>query len=1436
MRASGQPFCSKTHRRSFGIQLAVVNPATAYVTHPSGPVKKRFAVLIFCSLLFIPAALLAQTFEVPGQTPQTAGKKSPTQKSGTRSAKSEPSQGIGWGSSIEVGRMARAAQQALAHNNPAEAASFAQRAVQAAPNDAKLWFLLGYTSRLAGRTQASLDAYQKGLKISPGSVDGLSGMAQTYAKMGNIDQAKRLLMQIVRSNPRRQNDLLMAGELYMQTGDPQQGIALLQRAESIKPSSHAELMMAVAYLKLKQPAKAKQLLDVAKRRDPKNPAIFRAVANYYREQHDYKSAIATLKSAPHMTPELLADLGYSYELNGDKKEAEDAYIRAANADPKQIGYQLSAAQALITGGQLERSRQFIARAESLDPNNYRLHAIKGFLARTEDRPADAIREYNEAIARLPQGGVPEGDLYPILLRLNLAELYRQQNDEANSRQQINIAEQMVNKLNLQGTARAEFLRVRASIFTAEQNYTAAEKDLREALSLDPNNTNITLQYANLLWKTNRKPESRKLYNAILAKDQNNRYALEALGYMAREDGDNKAAEGYFQRYANAYPKDYVPYLALGDLYTASKDFARANASYEEGNKRSPDNPIIIANAANAAIEGQQIDLAGNWIARAQGKAKDDARVMREDERYRFHKGKYLESAQLGYKVLQKLPRDRNASVYLAYALYNLGRYDDVLTVSHRYENILPKEPNFPLLIGHVHKQVNLLDEAVSDYGRAIARDPKMVEPYVNRGYVRNDLQDPEESTRDFQTALQLAPKNGTAHLGLAFANLELRKGRQALDEVDIAEKLLGESGATHLARATAYRQMRLLDKSEKEYLVALKYAPDDLKLHMALADAQYYGRRYPQAIQTLTEALRLSPDDPLIYSEMAHSYAQMHRRSETLQYVQAAERASGDRSAIFLNTGEALMELGDQNAAMQRFARALQAPDADKVAARLLIARLFVHEGRYDDARQQVALGFAEARVGEASPVTADNMIEAANIFLSMNDFDLAQRYFERAKAAGAADEVVAIGLANAYLAQGKSDAAQGQLSSLGNPDDLQQNYDYNLAMGSLYLQRHDNIHALTSFARANLVAGNDDAVAEREMEDVAASEGMRVTDKLSVGGEYNLQGIYDDVTIYNLDRQLFGVTSPSQLPPPRAEYESRWMSDFRYHQFGFPVISGFVQLRNARGPYSVPSEALIVNRDTYDYSVNGALNPNVHFGPLNLQFNTGLQYTWRRDHEDPRDLDQNLFRQFVYFSSNSVFDWVSLRGAAFHETGPFLNKPYSSREVGADIQFVVGRPWGHTQLLTGYSVRDLQFNPIIREFFSTTTAVGLQHQFGKNLKIAALGEYIRSWRAQDFSYFLAQAMRPAGQFEYDVNDRWNVTGNFSFSRGMGLHDYDNVQNSLLINYQRPLRRHMNDGSGEIPVEYPLRFSFGIQSANYFNFTGPGSTTLIRPVFQLSLF
>ncbi len=1394
--------------------------------------KKIYGAVTVCSLLLLAGGAAAgQEFEINGgqssvTSPSASGKK---KTSGTARA----SDGIGWGSSIDVARQSRAAEDALKKGNYTAAANYAERALKSAPQNTRLWFLLGYAYRLGGKYNAAVEAFQHGLHNQPGAVEGLSGLAQTYARMGKSDEAKKLLLQIVAANPQRVNDLLIAGELFLQTGDYEHALPLLQRADALNPSARPEVLVASAYLKMKRPAEAKAWIDKAKKHGA-TAEVYRALAAFYRDSRQYEQAVEALKQIPRPSADVLGELGYTYQLAGDRDASAATYARAAQAAPKQVNLQLAAADAAFRVNKLADAEKFLNRAQALDANHYRLHALRGEMARADNRLGDAIHEYTLALSNMPES-VPEGVLFPIQLRYNLGDTYQQAGDETAARQQFAAAWDKIKELSVGGPERPEFLRLRASIESAQGNTGAALKDLQEALSIDPQNPNLLLPYGSLLWKSGKKDEARKIFLGVLQRDGNNRWALSSLAYLARDIGANAEAEQYLQRYVKAYPKDFVGYNGLGDLYTSMRQFGPAEENYKKAYALNKTNPLIIAGAANASIESHNFKRAGEWLELAQGKMKDDPHVMLQTERWLTWIGRYRESAALGYKVIEKLPRDRDGAVYLGYSLYNLGRYDDVLRLVSRYENILPKEPNFPLLAGYVHKRSELLDEAVDDFSRAIARDPKMVEGYVNRGYTLNDTQNAEQAAQDFETALKLTPDNGVAHLGLAFSYLELHKAKKSLEHANQAEKLLGQSGSTHLAKAGAYRQQHLLRQAETEYRAALKYSPDDLQLHMALAETLYNMRRYGDSIAALQEALRLSPDDPTIYAQMAHGYAKMGRRDETMRYVEAAERAGEERSEILLATGDALMTLGDENGALQRFQRALEAPDADRVDARLMIARLFARDRKWDDARQQIGLAFAESRIGEASPVTSDNLLEAAGLFLSMRDFDLAERYYQRAEKAGAAPQVAAIGLANTYLALGDTPRAQAELASLGDPKDFEEDYDYQLAAGSAFRQRRENLRALGAYARANSLAGEDD-IAERNLIEVAGEEGLHVTPRLSLHSDVDVHAIFEDSTIYIQDARISGLADGGGLlAPPRRSIETISTAGYKYHAPGLPDITGYFQVRNARGRISVPSADIVTDRDTWDYNWNSAINPVLRLGSNLFTFSTGLQFTLRRDNASPADMNQNLFRQFLYMNSNPLWNWLTVRGEAIHEAGPFTLRQLSSSDKSARLEFVVGRPWGKTELLTGYAVRDLQFQPLIREWFYTTTYVGLTRKFGEKLSLTGLAQYVRAWRVQDAAFTTAQVMEPAVRFTYRPNDRWTVEGDATLTRGQGFHSYDNIQNAVFISYVKPLRRMLDDGDGSVPVEYPIRFSFGLQQETFFNFTGR-ARPMVVPIVRLSLF
>lgn len=1381
-------------------------------------------------------ASLAQTYKVNSGTPDQPGqqKEQPRTDQRQRNTQQQPGEkSLGWGSNIQNARLARAAESALKSGKYNEAMDYAQRAAQTAPGDAQLWFLLGYAARLAGKTQASVEAYDHGLRINSSSLEGQSGLAQTYARMGRKDEAGKILNSVLAVDPRRTGDLQLLGEMQLQAGNYDEALKSLQRAEQQRPEARSELLLALAHQRLNEFKEAEHYLGLAKHRSPDNPEVLRALAAFYRETGNYSAAISALKAIHNSSPGIKAELAYTYQLAGRREEAAKLYVQAADTAPGDVNLQLSAAQAEMSTGEVEAAKNFLDRAQKLDANHYRLHAIRGEVAKLEERNQDAAKEYSAAISSLPESPA-EGPLYAIQLHLNMVQIYQRLQDDVASKSQLAIAQSEIGQLNVGGKNREDFLRLRAQIKLYAGDTDGALQDVHDALALNPKDPNALQLNGDLLVKIGHGEEAIDIYKKVLTMDPDNELALTSLGSVSRELGRDKEAEKYLLRLASAHPRYYVPHLALGDMYTARRDFGKAEGEYQKAHSLAPRNSLIIAGGMNAAIEAHQFPLAAEWLSRASADMQLDAQVMREKERYLTWTEKYQESADVGQEAIKKLPRDRDVVVYLGYDLLHLERYDELLQLTAHYEEILPKEPALPLLAGYVYKHNRDLDQAQAAFTRAIDRGPTVATAYVNRGFVLHDLRKGPAAASDFNAALKIEPKNGEAHLGLAYADLDLHRPRPALENTKLAEKELGDSTALHLIRGTAYGYEGMLKKAAAEYRIALKSSPNDAALHLALANTLYDQHEYQDASNELLAADKVAPGNGVVNAQLARSYAQLHDRAQALHYVGVAEKQGP--STIYVSTGEALSILGEQKAAMERFERALSAPDSDRISVRLAIAKLMINKGETEDTRRQIVLALMEAGSGRTAPPTAIELLRAADLFLGMHDYQLAETYFQRALAAGAPESDVRVGLANTYLALGDTPRAEAQLNEVSrNFAEDEPSYEYLLARASAYRQRRQNAQALTAFAQAAEAAGQDHA-AETEMLRASADEGLRINHTVSFLSDYSLSPIFEDTTVYALDARFAGAGA-SNLPPPRSSIQSQWTEAFHLHVQGMPDSVGFFQVRNARGEISLPSANSIVNRDTWDYSLNYAVNPSFRLGDNVVNFSTGIQQTWRRDHTDPYDMNQNLFRQFAYMSTSSFFNWVSVRGYAVREAGPFtLQAHQHSRDLAGALDFRVGRPWSRTAFVTGWGARDEQYSPIIREFYYTSTYGGIEQQIGQRLRVRAVGEYLRSWRVELSQYAIAQAFRPAGSVEFSPTRNWSIQASVAYSRNMGFHAYDAVQSGFAVSYAMPISRKFEDNGRELALRYPIRFSAGLQQENFFNFAGTGSNRQFRPYFQISIF
>lgn len=1382
----------------------------------------------------------------------SVGSDSATSSQGQKQAQSadEP---LGWGSNIQNARLARAAELALQHGDHALACDYARRAAQAAPSEPQLWFLLGYAARLDAKLQESADAYSRGLRLSPSSLEGTSGLAQTYSVMGRTEEAMRLLKQVVAADPRRRDDLLLLGDLTMRSADYTGALDWLSKAERLRPDARSALLMAICYQHLKQMEQADKYLELAKRRAPDNPEVQRSMAGYYRETGNYEEAIAALKSIRNPKPDVTAELAYTYQLDGKLGESARLYAQAADASPKDLGLQLSAAQVEVSVGAIDKAKAYIDRASGIDANYYRLYAIRGEIAKLEERDEDAGREYSAAIAKLPTAPA-EGPLYGIQLHLDLMDVYKDTDtgDGSAAHHELETAQTEINGLNDQAGGRAQFLRLRALIGMDAGNFDAALTDVNAALAINAHDRDDLQLEGDILMKLGRTEDAIRTYKQVLAADADNRFALTSLGYASRAAGRDQDAEEYFQRLAEVAPSLYIPYLALGDLYTAGREFTKAEDAYSKAYALDPRKPLIMAGGMNAALEAHNLDRAGTWLSRVSGDMNKEPQVLREKERYLSFKEDYQASAEVGHEAIKVLPNDRDVVVYLGYDLLHLKEYDELLNLTSKYLHVLSKEPDIPLLAGYVHKAQGLSEQAQNDFTEALVRDPEVVTAYVNRGYMLNDMHQARAAAEDFESALKREPNNGEAHLGLAHANLELHRPQGALQEADLAERWLGDSRDVHVIRATAYGRQDLLIKAVGEYRAALKFTPNDGALHLGLGNALFQERQYHESIAELQIAVKDSPDEAAIYALLAHSYANLDNRDQTLANIQLAEEraqtsklsldgSGSTQSEIFISTGEALSTLGDHAAAMERFKRALAAPGSDRVGVRLAIAQLMAAEGHSEDAERQIALAQMEGVAGEAAPPNGSQFIEAADVFRSMHDYQLSQTYLQRAKAAGAPDAEVRIGLANNYLALGDTTRAQAELAAVSAVADNAPDYQYLLAEANVLRQQHHDAQALTSFAQASNAEG-EDQTAEQGLLQAGADEGLRVTPQVSLLSDTAVEPIFEDSTVYVLDSKLdasFPIPIPSsdtaQLPPPRSSLETQSTNAYHLHLGHLPTATGFFQVRNARGEISVPATNSVVNRDTTDYAFNVGLNPTINIGNNVLTFDSGIQSTVRRDSESPAAMNQNLFREFTYVSTSSFFNVVSASGYVIRESGPFTESNLHSVSTAAAIDFRVGAPWGNTALVTGWGANDEQIEPVNYEVYYTSSYIGLAHKFGERFNVRGVAEDVRAWRVVKTNWGIAQNLRPAGAVDFAPNHKWDLQMTSAYSNVRSFHAYDAIQNGFSISYARPFRRKFNDDSGTVVLEYPIRFSAGMQQESFLNFAG-GHNQQFRPYVRISLF
>lgn len=214
---------------------------------------------------------------------------------------------------------------------------------------------------------------------------------------------------------------------------------------------------------------------------------------------------------------------------------------------------------------------------------------------------------------------------------------------------------------------------------------------------------------------------------------------------------------------------------------------------------------------------------------------------------------------------------------LANALLDQNRVDEAIT---EYVKAIRLDRGYPEPynnLGLALAKKGKLDDAIGCFREAVRLQPGNAAFHQNLGAALNFKGQYDEAITQFQDAIHLKSDYPDAHqaLGTVFA-IENRID-DAIAQFQEVVRLEPNLASGHNFLGLALGKKGLADQAISQFREAIRLAPDYFDAHSDLGDALYYQGQLDAAISEFQQAQRLKPDDDLIRQKLSIALAAKKR-------------------------------------------------------------------------------------------------------------------------------------------------------------------------------------------------------------------------------------------------------------------------------------------------------------------------------------------------------------------------------------------------------------------------------------------------------------------------------------------------------------------------------------------------------------------------------
>ncbi|MCI0622614.1 MAG: tetratricopeptide repeat protein [Acidobacteria bacterium] len=245
-------------------------------------------------------------------------------------------------------------------------------------------------------------------------------------------------------------------------------------------------------------------------------------------------------------------------------------------------------------------------------------------------------------------------------------------------------------------------------------------------------------------------------------------------------------------------------------------------------------------------------------------------------------------------------------------------------------------------IGHLRE--NRISQAISEFKRALARDPQSSEAHLNLGYAYRLLASYEmlgEAKAEFQQALAFDPGSAAARMHLAEIYIDLGLPRKAKELLEA--------------------RLEVTDRTPE--LLAL------------LGDVSRQLGDASLSVEQNKKALEMSPSLAMAHHNLGRAYLDLKQKKEAIHHLDIAVVSKNASSDMYLTAGLAHLEQGNLDIGVSLLGKAVEL-NPTLPEAHLKLARAYRLKGSIDSALEQLKVALSQAKPFSASAHYAEFQTE----------------------------------------------------------------------------------------------------------------------------------------------------------------------------------------------------------------------------------------------------------------------------------------------------------------------------------------------------------------------------------------------------------------------------------------------------------------------------